>query len=64
MKELDVLLEHYLQTRYLEASQNERSAFQGLLEEQDPVLFAYITGRDRPASEEQRRVIEALRRTP
>jgi len=62
MKELDVLLEGYLQTHYLEASPAEQGAFRDLLEQQDPVLFAYIVGRERPASEEERRVIDTLRR--
>lgn len=63
MKELDVLLESYLQAHYLSASPEEQSAFRDLLEQQDPVLFAYVTGQERPASEEERRVIDTLRRT-
>lgn len=62
MKELDVLLESYLQTRYPNASPAEQSAFRDLLEQQDPVLYAYVIGRERPASEEERRVIDTLRR--
>jgi antitoxin CptB len=64
MKELDLLLEGYLQTRYPNAAEAEQGAFRDLLELQDPVLFDYVTGRGRPASEDQRRVIDALRRTP
>ena len=64
MKELDVLLERYLQTRYSGASEAEQGAFRDLLEEQDPVLYAYVTGRERPASEEQCGVIDVLRRAP
>ncbi|HEV2331629.1 MAG TPA: succinate dehydrogenase assembly factor 2 [Gammaproteobacteria bacterium] len=64
MKELDVLLEGYLQSRYPQASPEEQSAFRDLLEQQDPVLYAYVTGRERPASEEERRVIDTLRRAP
>lgn len=63
MKELDVLLESYLQTRYPNASPAEQGAFRDLLEQQDPVLYAYVIGRERPASEEECRVIDALRRT-
>jgi antitoxin CptB len=64
MKELDLLLEGYLEVRYPEAGLAEQGAFRALLELQDPVLFDYVTGRDRPTSEDERRVIDALRRTP
>ncbi len=64
MKELDVLLERYLAERYTQASEAEQGAFRALLEVQDPLLFDYLTGRERPVSEDERRVIDALRRTP
>lgn len=64
MKELDLLLEGYLQHRFPGASEAEQGAFRALLELQDPVLFDYVTGRDWPASEDERRVIDALRRAP
>lgn len=64
MKELDLLLVGYLDSRYPAAAEAEQGAFRALLELQDPVLFDYVVGRDRPASEDQRRVIDALRRTP
>ena len=64
MKELDVLLQDYLDKCYAAASEIERRAFVALLEQQDPTLFAYLTGREQPANEEQRRVVDALRRTP
>ena len=64
MKELDLLLEGYLAERYPQASEAEQGAFRALLDLQDPVLFDYLTGRDRPVSEDERRVIDTLRRTP
>ncbi len=64
MKELDLLLEGYLVERYPQAAVAEQEAFRALLDLQDPVLFDYVTGRERPASEDERRVIDALRRTP
>lgn len=64
MKELDLLLEGYLAGRYPKAGEAEQGAFKALLELQDPVLFDYVTGRDRPVSEDERRVIDALRRAP
>lgn len=64
MKELDLLLNRYLETRYLDAPQAERYAFAALLDLPDPVLFGRLTGREPPTNEDQRRVIEVLRRTP
>jgi antitoxin CptB len=64
MKELDLLLERYLAERYPGAEAAEQSAFRELLDMQDPELFAFVTGRERPATEELRRVVDTLRRTP
>lgn len=64
MKELDVLLEGYLGARYPAAGLAEQRAFEALLDLQDPDLYAYVLGQQSPADEEQRRVIDALRRTP
>lgn len=64
MKELDLLLEGYLDSCYAGASAEEQGAFRDLLELQDPALYAYVTGRERPENEEQRRVVDALRRAP
>ena len=63
MKELDLVLLDYLHQRYSAAAAAEQQAFESLLEQQDPTLFAYLTGRERPADEHQRHVIDALRRT-
>lgn len=63
MKELDVVLEGYLASRYPDAPQNEQAAFQHLLELSDPELLYRLTGRDAPADDVEARVIEALRRT-
>ncbi|HSN17458.1 MAG TPA: succinate dehydrogenase assembly factor 2 [Gammaproteobacteria bacterium] len=64
MKELDLLLERYLDTRYPGADAAEQGAFRELLDMQDPELFAFVVGRERPNTEELRRVIDALRRAP
>jgi antitoxin CptB len=63
MKELDVLLEAYLNTRFSQAALAEQHAFAALLELPDPVLMSYIVGRASPEAVEQRRVIDALQRT-
>jgi len=64
MKELDLLLERYLAELYPDATPADQGAFRELLDMQDPELFAFVTGRERPATEELRRVVDALRRTP
>ena len=48
MKELDVLLTRYVEERFCGASDQEREAFRQLLETQDPVLYAYCLGKERP----------------
>ena len=44
MKELDVLLERYVDERFGTASSPEQEAFRQLLETQDTVLYAYCLG--------------------
>jgi antitoxin CptB len=44
MKELDVLLERYVDERFGTASAPEQEAFRLLLEAQDTVLYAYCLG--------------------
>jgi antitoxin CptB len=51
MKELDVLLARYVDERFCNASSPERDAFSRLLDTQDPVLYAYCLGSERPPPE-------------
>jgi antitoxin CptB len=48
MKELDILLTRYLDERYGAAPAGEQEAFRHLLESQDPLIFAYCLGSERP----------------
>ncbi|HEY2779942.1 MAG TPA: succinate dehydrogenase assembly factor 2 [Steroidobacteraceae bacterium] len=48
MKELDLLLTRYVDERYSIASPPEQEAFRGLLDSQDPVIYAYCLGQERP----------------
>jgi antitoxin CptB len=48
MKELDILLTRYLDECYGTAGAVEQQAFQHLLETQDPVIYAYCLGSERP----------------
>jgi antitoxin CptB len=49
MKELDVVLERWLLSRYAQADDPARRAFRQLLEAQDPQLVAWLFRRERPA---------------
>lgn len=60
MRELDVVLQRYLETRYTMAPLAEQQAFEQLLEEQDPQLLAYVMGRERPQDPQQANVVERL----
>jgi antitoxin CptB len=44
MKELDILLERYVDRRWPNAPADERAAFLGLLEAQDPLIYGYCLG--------------------
>jgi antitoxin CptB len=48
MKELDVLLTRYVEERFAGASLEEQAAFRRLLEAQDPVIYGYCLGQERP----------------
>ena len=48
MKELDILLARYMDERFSTASAQEQEAFRGLLEIQDPVIYTYCLGQERP----------------
>ena len=60
MRELDVVLQHYLEARYSGAPATEQAAFEALLELQDPTLFAYLMRRESPTDPEQANVIAKL----
>ena len=44
MRELDQLLEWYLDTRYSRAGDATQTAFAALLEQQDPELWSWLSG--------------------
>lgn len=62
MKELDVLLERYLEHDYPVADEERRQAFARLLELQDPVLHAHLVGDAQAADEVTRDVIRSITR--
>lgn len=48
MRELDVVLERYLEQRYASAPIAEQQAFEALLDLPDPQLLAYVMRREEP----------------
>lgn len=60
MRELDVVLERYLQHHYEQAPLAERAAFERLLELQDPELFGFLLRRERPQDPELAHVLDRL----
>jgi succinate dehydrogenase flavin-adding protein (antitoxin of CptAB toxin-antitoxin module) len=64
MKELDRLLSAYLERDFPTASAAEQSGFRELLDLQDPVLYDYCLGRDRPAVPHLAALIDRIVRAP
>lgn len=61
MKELDLLLQDYLDARYPTAPPREQRLFAELLELQDPELHAWLLGRESPADPGMAAVIDQIR---
>ncbi len=62
MRELDVLLEGYLEHHYDAAIPSQQAAFERLLEMQDPVILRLLLGRDVPVDAELEKVVGTIRR--
>ncbi len=60
MKELDTLLQRYVEQRYATAPAEEQQAFAQLLELPDPQLWAYFSGRDAPDDPVYVKLIERI----
>jgi len=64
MKELDLVLVRWLEHRYAGSPPHLRSAFERLLEAQDPELVSWLFRRDRPADPDLAAIVdEVLDRT-
>ena len=61
MKELDQLLTRWLEQRFSSASSDTRKQFAQFLELPDPVVAAYLLGREHPEDPEQRALVEQIR---
>lgn len=61
MRELDVLLEGWLDGNWAQADESLRSAFTELLACEDDVIWDWVIGRSRPQAATMRMLIDELR---
>ncbi|TDJ62584.1 MAG: succinate dehydrogenase assembly factor 2 [Proteobacteria bacterium] len=61
MRELDVLLNRFIDTHYKDLSAVTRNAFDALLKESDIDLYAWLTGRTAPSNAEFRLLVALIR---
>jgi antitoxin CptB len=61
MRELDQLLGWYLDACYPHVDDATKEAFSTLLDEQDPELWNWLTGRAAPDDASWRRIIDEIR---
>ncbi|MEL7535478.1 MAG: succinate dehydrogenase assembly factor 2 [Pseudomonadota bacterium] len=62
MRELDVLLTHYLSHHYAAADSLEKAGFEALLDCQDPEIFSYVTGRAECQNPAIQNIVRVLQR--
>ena len=63
MRELDFILQDFLETHYKAWSESETRAFQELLAYPDHLLFEYVMGRIRPTDHAVADVVSRIRST-
>jgi antitoxin CptB len=61
MRELDGLLQTFLSERFQVLDPADKQRFAELLELPDPVLAAYVLGRDAPSDTELQRLLASIR---
>ena len=61
MRELDALLVDFFDRSAARMTDEEMTAFEAVLELPDPVLHAYLLGRDEPADTASAQIIERIR---
>ena len=61
MRELDQLLGWYLDARYAQQDDAAKAAFSTLLDQQDPELWNWLTGRAVPEHAPWQRIIDEIR---
>lgn len=61
-KELDYLLEEYLNSSYMQVAEEEKVLFEELLSMQDPILISYLLGEQLPESKELVSLVKKIRK--
>ena len=61
VRELDVLLDKYLQSKYLHLDTIGKNAFERLLEVQDPIIMDWLFEKSTPNDDEIHIIINQLR---
>jgi antitoxin CptB len=61
MKELDLVLTRYLRERWAAATLGERASFERILDLPDPLLAAYLTGRERSPDVDVQQLLDQMR---
>jgi antitoxin CptB len=61
MKELDLVLMRYLRERWPGAELEERASFERILDLPDPLLAAYLTGREQSPDAQVQALLERMR---
>jgi len=61
VKELDIIMSHYLEYSFLDAPASEQKAFRELLQIEDPILFQLVVGKHKSQDREQDKLLTLLR---
>ncbi len=61
VKELDIIMSHYLEYTFLDAPIAEQKAFRELLAIEDPILFELVIGKKKSTDAEQDKLLTQLR---
>ncbi len=62
-RELDLLLQGFLERGYPALSPQDQDRFRDLLEENDPDIYAWVIGRAAPANPAYQGLVDAMRQT-
>ena len=62
MQELDVLLNRFIDTCYVDLTASQRDSFDSLLNESDVDLYRWFTGRTTPGGTTLTELVEQIRR--
>ena len=60
-KELDIVMNRYLQERYETASAEEQESFNALLDIEDPIIFDWLMDKTKAEDENLKAIVEILK---